>query len=192
MSLYTRTGDKGETFCRIAGGRVPKDHPAIEFLGTLDEAVSYLGLARSLMPPWLGEVSRDIAIIQDILFHVGIHLSGGKRVIEGKHVEWLEAVTDKYYGKYPLKHFILPGGPSPAAALHVARTVVRRAERRLTTLKRQGFEVDDVLLKTVNRASDALFAMAVYVARSMGYKDEPIGSYLSSVEGGTSGGQGEG
>lgn len=184
MSLYTRTGDEGETFCRLAGGRVPKDHPIIEFLGSLDEATSYLGLARSLVPSRLEDVSRDLALIQDILFHVGLHLTGGKKVIDDEHVNWLESVTDKYYGRAPLKNFILPSGPSPAAVLHVARAVVRRAERRLVALQRMGFSVDGVLLKVMNRASDALFAMAVYVSRSMGYEDEPVGSHLSRLEGG--------
>ncbi len=183
MSLYTRTGDEGETFCRLAGGRVPKNHPVIEFLGALDEATSYLGLARSMVPTWLEEVSSDLAIFQDILFHVGLHLTGGKRILGEEHVKWLESVTDKYYGKAPLRNFILPGGPQPAAALHVARAVVRRAERRLVALSRSGFDVDRVLLKVLNRASDALFAMAVYVSRRMGYSDEPVGSRISRLEG---------
>ncbi len=187
MSLYTRTGDEGETFCRLAGGRVPKDHPIIEFLGSLDEATSYLGLARSLVPSWLEEVSKDLAVVQDILFHVGLHLTGGKKVVGEEHVKWLESVTDKYYGKAPLRNFILPGGPIPAAALHVARAVVRRAERRLVALQRTGFSVDGVLLKIMNRVSDALFAIAVYVSRSMGYEDEPVGSHISRLEGGEEG-----
>lgn len=189
MTLYTRTGDSGETFCRLAGGRVPKDHPVIEFLGSLDEATSYIGFARALVPPWLGEVSSDLAVIQDILFHVGLHLSGSKAYLSEEHVKWLEAVTDKYYGRAPLRHFILPGGPAPAAVVHVARTVVRRAERRLVTLKRSGVDVDDVLLKVMNRASDALFAVAVYLSRAMGYGDEPVGSHISKLGGaGGSGG----
>ncbi|GAB6148244.1 cob(I)yrinic acid a,c-diamide adenosyltransferase [Stetteria hydrogenophila] len=189
MPLYTRTGDSGETFCSVAGGRVPKDHPVIEFLGSLDEAVSLLGLARSLTPPWLAEASSDLALIQDILFNVGVHLARGG-VLGERHVEWLEAVTDKYYGRAPLRHFILPAGPAPAAAVHAARAAVRRAERRLVSAKRAGYSVDDVVLKVVNRASDALFALAVYLSRALGYQDEPAGSHLKRLQEGAGEGKG--
>ena len=170
--LYTRSGDSGETYCFALGdggrpARVRKSHPLIEFLGALDEANSYLGLARVYAEEdGLDDIVRDLEWIQRLLFNVGFSLAGGLKVGEDD-VRRLEEISDKYYGE-PLMRFVLPGGGKAAAHLHVARTIVRRAERRLVAATDFGVNVDPVLLKVLNRASDALFAMAVYAARKAG------------------------
>ncbi len=174
--LYTRTGDEGTTLCFALGeggrpARVSKSHPLIEFLGALDEANSYLGLARVYAAEeGLGDVAEDLLWMQRLLFNVGFSVSGQLRVSEGD-VRRLEEITDKYYAE-PLRRFVIPGGTRASAHLHVARAVVRRAERRLVAAVEQGFKVEPVLLKALNRASDALFAMAVYAARRAGALEE--------------------
>lgn len=182
--LYTRTGDDGSTFCYRLGGRVPKDHPVVELLGSLDEAVSLLGLARALAGRGgLGELESDLAALQDILFHVGVHVSAGKGPLGEGHVKWLEGVADRYYGE-PLKSFVLPGSEPVSAAIHAARAAVRRAERRLVEASRVlPGGLDPLLFRIVNRASDALFAMAVYASRRLADGEEPVGSRLPRVEG---------
>ena len=82
-------------------------------------------------------------------------------------------MADKYYGKAPLKNFVLPAGPQASAALHVARTVVRRAERNLIKASRD-YKFDDIVFKTINRLSSVLFAIAVYISKEMGYPEEPV------------------
>ena len=171
--IFTRTGDDGYTFCPALNARVPKDHPLIEAVGSLDEANSFIGLARALLPPHLSrELDGDLAYAQRLLFRIGYTVMGRPSVTEDD-VRRLEELSDKYYGRAPLRHFILPSGPAPAAALHVARTVVRRAERALVRASREaGVGVDRRALAAANRLSSFLFAAAVYVARSMGYPEE--------------------
>ena len=162
---------------------MPKDHPLIELLGSLDEAVSMLGLARAMArSEGLSDLEHDLAAVQDILFHVGVHLASGKGPLGEGHVRWLEEATDRYYGE-PLRSFVLPGGDPVSAAIHAARAVVRRAERRLVAASRiLPGGVNGLLLRIVNRASDALFAMAVYAARRLG-GEELVGSRLPRVQG---------
>ncbi|MEB2836002.1 MAG: cob(I)yrinic acid a,c-diamide adenosyltransferase [Desulfurococcales archaeon] len=167
MSITTRTGDDGTTFCASLGARVDKDHPGIEFIGTLDKAISAIGLARALLPGDAREEDADLEIIQRILFVLGASLSRGEAAPE-KAVKVLEAMVEKYY-REPLRHFILPAGGPAASATHLARTLVREAERRLVTLRKSSqIKVDPSLIRVLNRASDALFAMAVHLARKYG------------------------
>ena len=170
--VFTRTGDDGTTFCAALKARVPKDHPLIEVVGALDEANSFVGLARSLLPPYMGEVASDLEYLQRLVFRVGFTVSG-RRSIDESDLERLEEMADRYYGRAPLRNFVLPAGPPPASALHVARTVVRRAERAMVRAGRE-YPIDPLALKVVNRLSSALFALAVYVARAMGYPEEPV------------------
>ncbi|MEB3816804.1 MAG: cob(I)yrinic acid a,c-diamide adenosyltransferase [Desulfurococcales archaeon] len=166
MSITTRTGDNGTTYCSLLRQRVYKDHPAIEFQGSLDTAISALGLARALLPKEASEVARDLVLIQNILFALGSSVTKGVPAPE-KAVAVLEEMVSKYYNE-PLRYFILPSG-GPEAAIHLARALVREAERRLVTLLRLGVRgIDESHIRVLNRASDSLFAIAVYVARRYG------------------------
>ncbi|WP_232502354.1 cob(I)yrinic acid a,c-diamide adenosyltransferase [Aeropyrum camini] len=178
MHLYTRSGDSGETWCFALGEggkpvRVPKDHPLIEFLGTLDEANSLIGLARSFLSSkgLDARVNGDLKWIQRLLFNVGFTLSSREPKVAEEDLEKLERIADSYYGE-PLRRFILPAGSPKVAALHTARTAVRRAERRLVSAVKSGITVDPLVLKIINRASDALFAMAIALARAEGGLEE--------------------
>ena len=169
MRLYTGTGDDGFTYCVALGKRIPKDSDLMEFLGTLDEANSSLGLARSLLPSELRELDEVLSRIQRIIFDVGFSLTSRKKSPGEEAVKWLEEITDRYSENIDLKGFVLPGGPPPAAALHLARTIIRRAERRLVRLMRAGeVKVDPDLIKVLNRMSDSLFALALHVTLTMG------------------------
>jgi len=165
MKIYTRTGDGGETGL-YAGPRVGKDTARIEALGTIDEVNAVLGLARA---EGLA-VAPDAILerIQNELFEVGAELSTPDpvaqrtRTIGPAHVQALESDIDRLEsGLAPLVGFILPGGTRAAAVLHVARTVCRRAERRLAGLIREApGEVSLVLMAYLNRLGDLLFVLA--------------------------------
>ena len=165
MKIYTRTGDKGETGL-FGGARVAKDHERVEAYGTVDELNSAIGvaLAHGLVP----RLTAVLPSIQNELFHLGSDLcfleeDKGKwpiPQIEPRHVEALEALIDELNDIVgPLKNFILPGGPPDVASLHVARTIVRRAERRLHTLA-QRETVRPTGLVYLNRLADLLFVLA--------------------------------
>jgi cob(I)alamin adenosyltransferase len=174
--VYTKTGDDGTT--GLGGGqRVAKDSHRIAAYGTVDELSSTLGvaLAAGLDPRLAAEIGR----IQNELFHLGSDLSileeDKERLpvprIEERHVEALEALMDELSRELaPLANFVLPGGAPGAAHLHVARTVCRRAERRLVALARQE-AVGPHTLPYLNRLSDALFVMARYENHRRGIPD---------------------
>ena len=165
MKIYTKTGDDGETGL-YAGPRVGKDHTRIEAYGTVDELNSVLGMVRaeSLSDPMDSLLGR----IQNELFIVGAQLATPKQsasgavAIEAAHILNLEAEIDRFEQQLkPLKQFILPGGVPAAAGLHMARSVCRRAERRLVALHHlAGETVSDNLLAYLNRLSDFLFVAA--------------------------------
>ena len=175
MKLYTRSGDDGTTLL-FAGGRVSKTHLRVAACGTLDELNAQLGLARSL-----GAANDDcLAQLQSLLLRAGADLatppdarSAHVSRIDAEVVAWLEAEIDRVDAALPpLTVFVLPGGAPPAAALHVARTVCRRAERLVVALQ----EVEDVgpqLLPCLNRLSDLLFALARHENQLAGRADEP-------------------
>ncbi|MDP8003567.1 MAG: cob(I)yrinic acid a,c-diamide adenosyltransferase, partial [Caldisphaera sp.] len=139
---------------------------------TLDEANSFIGLARSFLPNYFTDFAKELKEIQYLTFRLGFHVSGSKSLSEND-VKYLEELADKYYGKAPLKNFILPAGPSVSSALHVARTVIRRAERSLISAS-DTFKFDDIVYRVINRLSSTLFAMAIYISRQMGYQDEAV------------------
>jgi cob(I)alamin adenosyltransferase len=171
--LYTRSGDDGFTY-GLAGVRIPKSHPLIEFYGALDEANSMLGLARSLLARDMPEYDDDLRFFQLLLFRIGFSVTARDPRVSEDDVRRLEEIVDKYYGE-PLRAFIIPGGPPGVAALHVARSFVRRAERRLVALKVEGYhEFDTVLIKALNRLSDAIFAIALHASRRAGFEPERV------------------
>ena len=162
--IYTRTGDTGTTGLGD-GSRVAKNHARIEAYGTVDEANSAIGLVlASGAPP--GEIVECLTRIQHELFDLGGELSiPGHRIIFDKHVAQLEQDLDGFNEQLPpLKEFILPGGGPATAACHLARTIVRRAERCTWTLA-QSEKVAEEVLRYLNRLSDLLFVLARALAR---------------------------
>jgi cob(I)alamin adenosyltransferase len=167
--IYTRTGDDGTTGLGD-GTRVPKDHARVEAFGAVDELNSAIGLLAS--EPLGDDVRPILARIQHTLFDLGGELCiPGRSVLIDAQVTELETVLDRLNADLaPLKEFILPGGARAAAICHLARTVCRRAERRVYTLSRQE-PVQPVTLRYLNRLSDLLFVMARTINRTAGEPD---------------------
>ena len=167
--LYTRTGDRGTTGL-WGGERRPKHDLRIEAIGAVDEANAAIGLARVATA---GDAVLDpiLARVQNELFDLGAELAAtqGQAVgIGPAQVDRLEREIDRLEDDLPpLKAFILPGGTSAAAALHLARTVLRRAERRLTALA-AAEPVGEAARHYLNRLSDLLFAAARHANRAVG------------------------
>jgi cob(I)alamin adenosyltransferase len=176
--VYTRTGDDGTTGLG-SGDRVDKNHPRIEAYGTIDELNSALGVALALgLEP---ELAAALRRIQNELFHLGADLcvpeSRKQEVpvpsIEERHVLAMEETIDRLGERLaPLENFLLPGGTAGAAQLQLARTICRRAERRLVSLAAAA-EVNPSAHRYLNRLSDALFVMARYENRAKGVA-EPL------------------
>jgi len=167
--IYTRTGDAGTTGL-ADGSRVTKDAPRIEAIGAVDELNSVLG---ALLAEKLPDAVRAcLDNVQNDLFDLGGELSvPGHAIMSKAHVERLERALDGFNKALPpLKDFILPAGARPAALAHVARTVCRRAERRLVSLSRKQ-KVAPALLAYVNRLSDLLFVLARGLNRVAGRPD---------------------
>jgi cob(I)alamin adenosyltransferase len=176
--LYTRAGDGGKT--RLgAGTEVAKDSPRVEAYGTVDELNACIGSA--LSAGLCERLTRELTAIQNRLFDLGGDLATPASEnpefevprIEGRHVTALEHLLDELTEAVgPLENFILPGGSPGAAALHVARTVCRRAERRVIALGRDE-EIGDHAVPFLNRLSDALFVMSRFENLEAGV-DEPL------------------
>ncbi len=167
--IYTRTGDDGTTGLGD-GTRVPKDHARVEAFGTVDELNSVLGLLLCELPD--DEMHSALTRIQHRLFDLGGELCiPGRSVIAEAQVTELENILDRLNADLaPLKEFILPGGTRGAALCHLARTVCRRAERRVYTLSRSE-TVSPVSLKYLNRLSDLLFVVARALNQAGGTPD---------------------
>lgn len=168
--IYTRTGDDGTTGLGD-GSRIAKDSLRVEAYGTVDEANSLIGLvlAASELPE---EIRRCLTAVQHDLFELGGELCiPGHAAVQDSFVDRLESELDGLNaGLPPLKDFVLPGGDQAAAACHVARTVVRRAERRVATL-RASEPVRPEVLRYLNRLSDLLFVIARALARRDGAEE---------------------
>lgn len=175
MKIYTRTGDAGDTGL-FGGGRVPKDDARVEAYGDVDELNAVLGVVRASHPS--PRVDDLLLSIQRDLFSIGAllatpdrekmeqHLS--KARLDEKRIGELErAIDDADRELDPLKTFILPGGTEKAAALHFARTVCRRAERRVVRLGRQT-PLPDLVVIYLNRLSDLLFTLARLANKTAG------------------------
>lgn len=174
MKIYTRTGDSGQTGL-FGGGRVPKTHPRVEAYGDVDELNAALGLARAIeMMPRVDEI---IVSLQRDLFAIGALLATPDRdkmkrqlekaSIDERRIRELEqAIDDGDAELEPLRAFIVPGGTPKAAALHVARTVCRRAERRVIALDQE--EIPSIVIVYLNRLSDLLFTLARVANRRAG------------------------
>ena len=171
MTLYTRTGDSGETSL-FDGTRARKNDPRVDACGEVDELNAWLGLVRAISSPtgltgFDPALAEEIVHIQRDLFALGAQLADPadkiaarvtKATLGDEDVARLERLIDRFEEELPpLRRFILAGGAPAGAALHVARTVCRRAERRMVALDPR---VDPVLLRYVNRLSDLLFVLA--------------------------------
>jgi cob(I)alamin adenosyltransferase len=182
--IYTKAGDGGDT--RLVGGqKVRKDALRIEAYGTIDELSACIGIARTQLsapgaPAEADALAQVLARIQNELFNLGSDLATipGDRhpkqpVIEARHVTALEREIDGWNETLPeLRSFVLPGGGMVAAYLHLARTVCRRAERHIVSL-RDAEPIGEHALPYVNRLSDALFVMSRHAARLYG-ESEPL------------------
>ena len=183
MKIYTRTGDQGETGL-WGGDRVGKDHPRVQAYGAVDEAMSAIGLAAAALPG-----GRDFATVRQALeraqrelFDVGALLAtppararklGRHAGPPPKAAARLEAEIDGWTADLKrLKHFILPGGTIPGAALHLARTTCRRAEREVVALSRRE-KVPPSVVIYLNRLSDHLFTAARWVNQKLGVPETP-------------------
>ncbi len=162
--IYTRTGDDGSTGLGD-GVRVRKDDARVEAYGTVDEASSAIGMVLAV-PGIPADVSRCLTEVQHDLFDLGGELCmPGTQAIEAARIAGLEQELDRFNEPLPaLKDFILPGGGPAAAACHLARTIVRRAERRVWTLSASEV-VSLAVPKYLNRLSDLLFVIARVLAR---------------------------
>ena len=163
--IYTRTGDDGTTGLGD-GTRVAKDHARVEAYGTVDEANSAIGmiLAVPALPP---AVSECLTLVQHDLFDLGGELCiPGMELISDAQIERLEHELDAFNDPLPaLKDFILPGGGPAAAACHLARTIARRAERRIWSLATLEPSLRAQPARYLNRLSDLLFVIARVLAR---------------------------
>jgi cob(I)alamin adenosyltransferase len=181
VKIYTKKGDDGTTGL-LYGGRVPKDDIRTDVYGTIDETVSALGIARAG-----GLVERVEAIVvrlQREMFVCGAHLAtaeanqsklqpGVSRVMPEMTAQ-VEHEIDELTTEYPLpQEFILPGATSGSAGLDLARSTIRRAERRTVTMESQGLLPDPEILRWLNRVSDLLFVLARYQEAASGVRAEP-------------------
>lgn len=171
MKIYTKTGDKGQTGL-YDGTRIDKDSMRVESYGTIDELDSSLGFARNFIED--NEIVDIIYQIQRDLFDVAAQLATidknklPKEITE-YNIKFLEDTIDCYIEKIPkIDKFIIPGSNKACAALHVSRTICRRAERRILTLARHE-EVSPLLIKYVNRLSDCIYSLARYLETDLKY-----------------------
>jgi cob(I)alamin adenosyltransferase len=178
MKIYTRTGDTGET-ALFGGGRVPKDHARVAAYGDVDELNSVIGMVRATEPRDFSDALLDT--IQRDLFSIGGQLATpdpdkvrkaiAKADLATTRIAEFETAIDAADTELaPLKAFVLPGGTPKSAALHVARTACRRAERSVVALSRHD-EVPPAILVYLNRLSDLLFTLARLANHRAGVSD---------------------
>lgn len=177
MKIYTKTGDRGTTGL-IGGERRPKSDIQIEAYGTVDELNSHLGLVADRS---VNNGRRELHTrLQSVLFDVGAHLAIGEEYDRDKlpklHeqvITQLESEIDQMNTELEeLKSFILPGGNEQISQTHIARSVCRRAERRVVALSEE-IEVDDFIIVLLNRLSDYLFVLARWMAKELKVKEIP-------------------
>ena len=178
MKIYTKTGDRGDTRL-FDGTKTRKDDPRVDTYGDVDELNSFIGAATAFLTDtvllaMLHDVQRD-------LFSVGAHLANPKNAeekndrfrLDVRRIEILEAAIDEFETELPpLRQFILAGGCPAGAMLHVARTVCRRAERRVVALAKD-IAVDEAVIRYLNRLSDFLFVLARVVNHRQGQQENP-------------------
>ncbi|MCZ7571003.1 MAG: cob(I)yrinic acid a,c-diamide adenosyltransferase [Ardenticatenaceae bacterium] len=179
MKIYTRTGDQGKTGL-FGGQRIRKDSPRVEAYGTVDECNASLGIVRALLDD--ADLESKLIQVQSELFVVGADLAtpsvegkAAARVprVQPEDVTWLERWIDEAEAELePMRTFILPGGTPTAAHLHLARTIARRAERRVVGLERVE-TINPHVRVYLNRLSDLLFVWARLINQRAGLKETP-------------------
>ncbi len=167
--IYTRQGDDGTTGLGD-GSRTNKDSDRIEALGAVDELNSFIGQILCHQVP--AEVEECLLSVQHTLFDIGGEICiPSFRMVQAERVEYIENCLDSFNAELePLKDFILPGGTFAAGACHIARTVCRRAERRLHRLA-SNEDISEISFKYLNRLSDLLFVAARYINKKDGKPD---------------------
>ena len=179
MKIYTKTGDKGTTSL-IGGTKVPKSHLRIEAYGTVDELNSYIGLCKDLLTDEQGK--KILLEVQDRLFTIGSSLACDPikepkmRIPDLKEtdIELLEKEIDRMEETLPaMKSFILPGGHTTLSHLHIARCVCRRAERCCVRLELESLEVEEIIIKYLNRLSDYLFVLSRFTGQQLKVEEIP-------------------
>lgn len=185
MKLYTKGGDAGET-ALFGGQRVPKSDARVQAYGAVDEANAFVGVAAAA-PDMPEAIRQHLAGVMSDLFDLGAELAtpseeGAQDLLQRRltsrvtpeRVAELETLIDEASDACPpMKTFVLPSGTPASAHLHVARTVVRRAEREVMALKAGGVFVDEPVIMMLNRLSDLLFAWARYANVLAGVDDVP-------------------
>ena len=178
--IYTRTGDEGETGL-FGGGRVAKSDIRVQAYGEVDELNAVLGWVLSRLPDAEPELRERLALVQADLFALGAHLATPADAPSRRHLpplpadrpssfeEWIDRAEEELE---PLRSFILPGGTEAGAALHLGRTVCRRAERAVVALSTEE-EVEPEVLVYLNRLSDLLFDLARLVNHRAGVPETP-------------------
>jgi len=172
MKIYTKTGDKGETSL-LTGKRVSKDHPSIEAYGTVDELIAFTAMVRDLIDMQdiknnLGTIQGDLMVCSAMLASENESNNYDIPKLSEKAIVWLEKEIDKMEAELPvLKRFIIPGGHPAVSMIHVARTVCRRAERRVSSLR----GIPEMIIKYLNRLSDYLFVLSRYISHCLGVRE---------------------
>jgi len=187
MKIYTKTGDSGQTSL-YGGERVDKDDVRVETYGTVDELNSALGVVISFVDEKEIKIAEEyvedvIRGIQSDLFFIGAMLAGDVNGMDARNdhlntrVNEFEEMIDWMAAKMPeQKHFILPSGSMPSVFLHLARTICRRAERKVVSLENGEWEKENrggAILIYLNRLSDFLFTLAKWVNRELGKSETP-------------------
>ncbi|GAB6012962.1 cob(I)yrinic acid a,c-diamide adenosyltransferase [Viscerimonas tarda] len=171
--VYTKTGDAGKTSL-VGGTRVPKDHVRLDAYGTVDELNSFTGFLVCQIKE--EETLKILSFIQHKLFTIGASLATdtettslkAESIIKEEDIARLEHEMDKIEDELPpLNNFVLPGGSESAARAHLCRTVCRRAERDIYRVKEQ-YNVDEQILRYINRLSDYFFVLARKESNSLG------------------------
>ena len=174
MTIYTKTGDDGTTSL-YSGQRVSKHNLRVEAYGTVDELNAQLGMLRDMAEH--SNVKSHIISIQHMLFSVGSTLASTS---DQKHnlpnilssdINFLEQEIDLMNTKvYPMTHFLLPGGHPVVSQCHIARSVCRRAERRISQLN-ENQNIDPIIIILINRLSDYLFVLGRFLAKTIGVEE---------------------
>lgn len=186
MKIYTKTGDKGQTSL-YGGARCNKDSAQVEAYGTVDELNSAIGIAIANIKDQKSKIKNKavdfiLKEVQSDLFSMGALLAGEKKSVKLRienlelRVKAVEQLIDVMAGELPeQRHFILPGGSIPSAHLQLARSICRRAERRVVGLMREETNLDElVVTKSViylNRLSDFLFTLAKWINKQHGIEE---------------------